>query len=35
MEVSFSSSFKIAFKKRIKPNRKLEAKFWKKLEQFI
>jgi len=35
MEVGFSSSFKIAFKKRIKPNRKLEAKFWKKLAKVI
>lgn len=35
MEVSFSSSFKRAFKKRIKGNADLEAKFWQKLEQFI
>ena len=35
MEVGFSSSFEIALEKRIKPNRKLEAKFWKKLEKFI
>ncbi len=34
MEVSFSSSFKRAFKKRIKGNGNLEAKFWQKLEQF-
>ena len=35
MEVSFSSSFKRAFKKRIKGNTDLEAKFWQKLEEFI
>ncbi|MFP4135341.1 MAG: type II toxin-antitoxin system YafQ family toxin [Cyanobacteriota bacterium] len=34
MEVSFSSSFKRAFKKRIKGNANLEAKFWQKLSQF-
>ena len=34
MEVSFSSSFKRAFKKRIKGNVDLEARFWHKLEQF-
>jgi mRNA-degrading endonuclease YafQ of YafQ-DinJ toxin-antitoxin module len=34
VEVSFSSSFKRAFKKRIKGNADLEAGFWKKLEQF-
>ncbi|MGA1622812.1 MAG: type II toxin-antitoxin system YafQ family toxin [Synechocystis sp.] len=34
MEVSFSSSFKRAFKKRIKSNQQLETKFWKKLAQF-
>ena len=34
MEVSFSSSFKRAFKKRIKGNTDLEARFWQKLEQF-
>ena len=33
MEVSFSSPFKRAFKKRIKGNADLEA-FWQKLEQF-
>ncbi|QSX70440.1 MAG: type II toxin-antitoxin system YafQ family toxin [Dolichospermum sp. DET69] len=32
--VSFSSSFKRAFKKRIKGNLDLEARFWQKLEQF-
>lgn len=35
MEVSFSSSFKRAFKKCIKGNADLEARFWQKLEQFI
>ncbi|MEG4228909.1 hypothetical protein QUA35_22900 [Microcoleus sp. N9_B2] len=35
MEVSFSSSFKRAFKKRIKGDADLEARFWQKLEQFI
>ncbi|HEY9851682.1 MAG TPA: type II toxin-antitoxin system YafQ family toxin [Leptolyngbyaceae cyanobacterium] len=34
MQVSFSSSFKRAFKKRIKGNIDLEEKFWQKLEQF-
>ncbi len=34
MKVSFSSSFKRAFKKRIKGNSVLEAKFWKKLSRF-
>ena len=34
MEVSFSSSFKRVFKKRIKGNADLELKFWQKLEQF-
>jgi mRNA-degrading endonuclease YafQ of YafQ-DinJ toxin-antitoxin module len=34
MEVSFSSSFKRAFKKRIKGNPDLESRFWQKLEQF-
>lgn len=34
MEVSFSSSFKRAFKKRIKGYSDLEARFWQKLEQF-
>ncbi len=34
MEVSFSASFKRAFKKRIQGNTDLEAKFWQKLEQF-
>ena len=34
MEVSFSSSFKRAFKKRIQGNIDLEARFWQKLELF-
>ncbi len=34
MEVSFSSSFKRAFKKRIKGNVDLEKRFWQKLEKF-
>jgi mRNA-degrading endonuclease YafQ of YafQ-DinJ toxin-antitoxin module len=33
VEVSFSSPFKRAFKKRIKDNA-IEARFWQKLEQF-
>ncbi|MFM7363493.1 MAG: type II toxin-antitoxin system YafQ family toxin [Cuspidothrix sp.] len=32
--VSFSSSFKRAFKKPIKGNLDLEVRFWQKLEQF-
>lgn len=34
VEISFSSSFRRAFKKRIKENLDLEAKFWQKVEQF-
>lgn len=34
ISVSFSSSFKRAFKKRMKGNVDLEARFWQKLEQF-
>jgi mRNA-degrading endonuclease YafQ of YafQ-DinJ toxin-antitoxin module len=34
VEVSFSAPFKRAFKKRIKGNTELEARFWQKLEQF-
>lgn len=34
VEVSFSSSFRRAFKKRIKGNVILEARFWQKVEQF-
>ncbi|MCT7983974.1 type II toxin-antitoxin system mRNA interferase toxin, RelE/StbE family [Laspinema sp. A4] len=35
MEVSFSSAFKRAFKKKIKSTPDLEARFWQKLELFI
>ena len=35
MEVSFSSTFKRSFKKRIKVSSDLETRFWQKLEQFI
>jgi len=34
MEVSFSSPFKRAFKKRIKGNEDVEERFWQKLERF-
>jgi mRNA-degrading endonuclease YafQ of YafQ-DinJ toxin-antitoxin module len=34
VEVSFSSSFKRSFKKRLKGNADLSARFWQKLEQF-
>lgn len=34
VEISFSSSFKRAYKKRIKGNLELEARFWQKVEQF-
>lgn len=34
VKISFSSSFRRAFKKRIKGNLDLEAKFWQKVEQF-
>lgn len=34
IEVSFSSSFKRAYKKRVKGNSNLEIRFWQKLEQF-
>ncbi|WP_041620040.1 type II toxin-antitoxin system RelE/ParE family toxin [Stanieria cyanosphaera] len=34
MKVSFSSSFKRSFKKRIKSNSELEARFWQKLARF-
>jgi len=34
VEVSFSSSFNRAFKKRIKGDIDLESKFWDKLERF-
>jgi mRNA-degrading endonuclease YafQ of YafQ-DinJ toxin-antitoxin module len=35
VEVSFSTSFRRAFKKRIKGNVDLEARFWQKVEQFV
>lgn len=34
VEISFSSSFRRAFKKRIKGNSDLEARFWQQVEQF-
>jgi mRNA-degrading endonuclease YafQ of YafQ-DinJ toxin-antitoxin module len=34
VEVSFSSTFKRTFRKRIKGNANLETRFWQKLEQF-
>ncbi len=34
IEVSFSSSFKRAYKKRIKGQKELEDKFWEKAELF-
>jgi mRNA-degrading endonuclease YafQ of YafQ-DinJ toxin-antitoxin module len=34
VEVSFSQSFKRAFKKRIKGNIEAETRFWQKLDQF-
>jgi mRNA-degrading endonuclease YafQ of YafQ-DinJ toxin-antitoxin module len=34
MEVSFSSSFKRSFKRRIKGNVDMEERFWQKLELF-
>ena len=35
VEISFSSSFKRAFKKRVKGSTDLEAKFWQKVELFV
>ncbi len=35
IEVSFSPTFKRAFKKKIKKNRLLEERFWTKLDLFI
>ena len=35
IKVAFSSSFKRAFKKKIKRNRALEEIFWEKLEKFM
>jgi len=34
MEISFSSSFKRSFKKRIQGNKYLETRFWEKLKKF-
>ena len=34
IKVSFSSSFRRAFKKRIKGKKELESRFWSKLEVF-
>ena len=34
MVISFSSSFRRAFKKRVKGDADLEAMFWQKVEQF-
>jgi addiction module RelE/StbE family toxin len=34
IEVAFSSSFKRAFKRRIKGNATLETRFWERLELF-
>lgn len=35
IEIAFSSSFKRAFKKRIKNQTEVETKFWKTVEIFI
>jgi len=35
MEISFSSSFKKAFKKKVKKVESIEKEFWLKLTQFI
>ena len=35
VEISFSSSFKRAFKKGVKGNADLEARFWQKVELFV
>ncbi len=35
MQISFSSSFRRAFKKLVNHNQALEKKFWKKTEVFI
>ena len=34
IEVTFSPTFKRAFRKRIKGNSDLQARFWQKMEQF-
>lgn len=33
-EIAFSSSFKRAYKKRVAGNKKIEARFWERLESF-
>lgn len=35
IEISFSSSFKRGYKKRIKSEKGLEEKFWERIEMFI
>jgi|Deesub1362A_J573_1020465.scaffolds.fasta_scaffold00424_33 addiction module RelE/StbE family toxin len=35
IEIGFSSSFKRAFKKRIKGHKEIEEKFWQKVEIFM
>ncbi|HFC97381.1 MAG TPA: type II toxin-antitoxin system mRNA interferase toxin, RelE/StbE family [Thermosulfurimonas dismutans] len=35
MKIGFSSSFKRAFKKKIKSRKDLETKFWQKVEIFM
>ncbi|GAB6274804.1 MAG: hypothetical protein STSR0004_16690 [Peptococcaceae bacterium] len=34
IEIGFSSSFKKAFRKRMRKNKELEARFWERLERF-
>jgi addiction module RelE/StbE family toxin len=35
IKIAFSSSFKRAFKKRIKGQKEIESKYWKKVKFFI
>lgn len=35
IEIGLSSSFKRAFRKKIKGHKELEARFWQKLEIFV
>ena len=35
IEIGFSSSFKRAFKKKIKGHKELETRFWQKIEVFM
>ncbi|RME66023.1 MAG: hypothetical protein D6778_05360 [Nitrospirae bacterium] len=35
IEIGFSSSFKRAYKKKIKGHKELEAKFWQKVDIFM